>query len=160
MKKILFFVFLAVFTPIIVHSHGIGLVGGYPGGLVFRWDMQKSSAVDLYLDYYWGDFAIAGDFVLKKDMKLGEFPIQLFYGGGIGAMFYTYNDYVYDSYYIYGHIVKKTYIYPSIRAKVGASYFIQSMPVEIFIEMGPSINIGEYINLIGFHGGAGFRYRF
>ena len=151
---------LTIFVlPILIHSHGIGLVGGYPGGLVFRYDMKNTAAIDLYFDYYWGDFAIAGDFVLKKDMKMGDIPIQIFYGGGLGLLFYSYTDLVYDAYYSW-HYVNKTYLYPSIRAKVGASYFLPDMPIELFIELGPSINIGEYVGLIGFNGGAGFRYRF
>ncbi len=157
MRKIIILIVLVAFLPIMINSHGIGLVGGYPGGIVFRWDLQEKNALDFYLDYYWSHFAIAGDFVMKKDTKLGEFPVQLFYGGGIGMIFFRYEHWEYDGYY---HWQTKTAIYPSIRGKFGVSYFIKDMPIEIFIELGPRLSFGEYIDTFGFNGGAGFRYRF
>ena len=162
MKKIFMILLILAFIPVVSNANGIGLVGGYPGGVVFRLDMGETSGLDFYFNYYWtSDFGIAADYVFKKYTMLGEFPIQIFYGAGVSLQFYTWEEWVYDgTYYWSGHYETTTHIYPGIRGKFGVSYFFEDTPWEIFIETGPALFFGEYIDTFNFAGGAGFRYRF
>ena len=136
----------------------VGLLAGYPDALTLRMDMNKMS-FDAYLGWDYWDLWLAGDIIMKKNLKLQDIPLEMYFGGGGMMTFGSHDYYEYDSTYIYGHWVKKTDFNLGIRGKVGLSYYLSDdHKLSVFIETGPGLFFIHFE--FNWFGGAGIRYYF
>ena len=134
-----------------------GVFLGYPNALVLRMDMGEASAVDGYIGWDWEGLYLAGDFVIKQDLVLENVTFKLYYGGGGAISFHSYRDVVWSG--ITWVTESGTKIHIGIRGKIGVSYFLPDMPIELFIEAGPGITFVPTFHITGI-GGVGARYIF
>ncbi|MCK4642689.1 hypothetical protein KAU32_03535 [bacterium] len=134
-----------------------GIFLGYPNALVLRMDMSEASAVDGYIGWDWAGLYLAGDFVIKKDLVLENITLKLYYGGGAFLTLHSIRTWEWagTSY----QWVSESTIHVGVRAKVGVSYFLPDMPIELFIEIGPGITFVPGFHITGI-GGVGARYIF
>ncbi len=124
---------------------GLGLIVGEPTGLsgkywinpwtaidcAFAWSIDKKSGVHLHSDYVWHDYRIIS--VIK-----GKLPI--YYGVGARIVFATDN--------IFG-----------VRGVAGLNYIFDGTPLDIFIELVPTLDIAPKVGF-DFNGAIGIRYYF
>jgi len=107
---------------------GAGVILGSPAGLSFKYFLNKSNAIDgalawslkanenfrFHTDYLWHNYNF-----FKKNLDL---PLTLYYGFGIKG------------------IIDKDFIF-SLRGSIGMLYFFKDVPIDIFFEIAPSLDI-------------------
>ena len=127
-----------------------------------RWDngdfaqTNVSGAIFFYLD----DHGFVSPFL--KKIK--------FYGGlGGGRTYYTYSQAFLDARVpqsgigekgnvVEGNIVTYDDFSMNLRGYIGAQYLLPNLPLEITVDLGPSISTGSIPNPIGGHASVGIRY--
>lgn len=128
---------------------GAGLIIGDPTGVSFKKWISNTKAVSgavawslkekftAQVDFLWHDFK-------KINTDKGKMPV--FYG--LGGRIEVVDKENKNNKNIFG-----------IRSVLGIEYIFQTMPVEVFFELGPVLEIVPKID-IGFSGGVGMRYYF
>lgn len=108
---------------------GLGLMIGEPTGISFKywtsnrnaidaglaWSLGQYDAIHIHADYLWHNFSTFGE------VEEGELP--LYYGIG-GRMAFAENDAVIG-----------------VRVPVGISYIFEEAPLDLFLEVAPTINL-------------------
>ena len=110
-------------------NFGIGLMIGEPTGISFKywnsdkkalgggaaWSLGQYDAVHLHADYLWHSYSVF------EDVEKGELP--LYYGVG-GRVVLAENDAVLG-----------------IRVPVGLNYRFEDNPLDLFLELAPTVNL-------------------
>ena len=151
MKKIsiLFFLLLTLsLTLTTVHAQdkkfGIGGIIGDPDGITAKGWLSETTAIagavslDIGSDYSW--FLIQADFLKQKTLATWEEALlQTHYGGGLRIVSGDFQEYI------------------AIRAPVGVDVNAIDAPVEVFMEVVPTIDVDPEF-FFYFTGAVGFRY--
>ncbi|MDD3823900.1 MAG: hypothetical protein PHN93_09165 [Sphaerochaetaceae bacterium] len=119
---------------------GAGITLGYPTGLTVRYGMDDFRLLgNLTWDFGSGFSLDVGALYDITDVKLGDFPIYINGGALAGVGLYS-NDFLL-----------------SVNGIVGASYYLEDYPVEIFLNLAPGANIIKPAgaSIFSFKGGLG-----
>lgn len=128
---------------------GVGVVAGEPTGISSKLYLGESRVHALDAGFGWSltkdhDFSVIADYLYHNynliQVKSGELPV--YFGLGGRALFRDGKD---DKY--------------GIRVPLGLDYQFAAAPWDIFVEIGPVLNVSPDVNM-GFTGGGGFRYFF
>jgi len=103
---------------------GVGLNLGYPTGLTMRYGMDDFRVLgNLTWNFGSGFYLDAGALYDITEVQLGEFPIYINGGGLVGLGLANSNFQL------------------SVNGVVGASYYLEEYPVEIFLNLAPGWNL-------------------
>ena len=130
------------------HGHfGAGLLVGEPTGLSLKYWLSEKNAVDLGAAWSFEDhsaFQLHSDFLTHKfdlfPINSGELPLYFGVGGRVK---------------IPDHGSTRA----GVRVPVGISYLFADIPVEVFAEVAPIVDVTPATQL-RFNGGIGVRYYF
>lgn len=153
MKKIFVLTFIVICCMAIVEtSHaqdrkfGIGGIIGDPDGITAKGWLSESTAiagaisVDLGNDYSW--FLIQADFLKQNTLATWEEALlQSHFGGGVRVVSGDFSEYI------------------ALRAPIGVDVNAIDAPVEVFMEVVPTIDVDPEFYFY-FTGAMGFRYYF
>ncbi|WP_234571488.1 hypothetical protein [Rhodohalobacter sp. 614A] len=153
MKKIFVLTFIVICSISVVDSaqaqdrkFGIGGIIGDPSGVTAKGWLSESTAiagafsVNLGEDYSW--FLLQADFLKQNTLAVWEEALlQSHFGGGLRVVSGDYSDYV------------------ALRAPIGIDVNAIDAPVEVFMEVVPTIDVDPEI-FFYFTGAMGFRYYF
>jgi len=145
MRK-LFFILLVLSLAVALNAQSSGIgVGLSTSGLEGKYWMVESTALAIHWNL---GSQISADYLFDKPdmLKLTDAPTPVYYGAGIGLGTHKGVD-------------ETTELDLSIRGVVGISYYLGSLPLDIYIESVPSFKIlggGGF----SFGGAFGFRYFF
>ncbi|MCC6540826.1 MAG: hypothetical protein IT225_01260 [Flavobacteriales bacterium] len=143
------------------HGFGLGVMIGDPTGLSGKVWTGGDQAIDFGLA--WGPwrsgYLHAHADLLFHNMDLipvsvGRLP--LYYGPGIRMRAWNNGRYWHRGRYYDNH---STYVTVGVRFPVGLAYLVENAPVDIFVEVAPTLDLipGTYLN---FDAGLGVRYYF
>lgn len=124
---------------------GLGIILGEPTGISFKswtgsntaidggiaWSLEHNGSFHLHVDYLFHNFNL---------VKPEKGKVAVYYGVG-------------------GRIRTKRRERVGVRIPVGISYFVEKAPIEIFLELGPVLDLAPATEF-GVTGGVGFRYYF
>ncbi|OGS51994.1 MAG: hypothetical protein A3J79_07610 [Elusimicrobia bacterium RIFOXYB2_FULL_62_6] len=148
MKMLLVFICMlgALVCPLRAQTDGqlgAGVILGDPNGLTAKYWLSGTRALDagvgfgsdvsLYADYLWHSWEI-----LSQPAE-GKIPLYL----GLGAQIRTSSPSAFG-----------------LRAVGGAAYWLQNVPLEIFLELVPVLNLSSHGNGMDLNAGLGVRYYF
>ncbi len=149
MRKVLLIVLIMVLA-VSVNAQGSGIgVGFSDAGLEGKYWMSGSTALAIHWNL---DTHIGVDYLLNQpDMvQLTSAPTPVYYGVGIGLGTHKGFDENFD---------ETTELDLNIRGVAGIGYYVSAFPVDIYLELVPSIGVlggGGF----GVGGNLGFRYFF
>lgn len=125
---------------------GIGGIIGDPDGITAKGWLSESTAiagaisVDLGSDYSW--FLIQADFLKQNTLAIWEEALlQSHFGGGVRVVSGDFSEYI------------------ALRAPIGVDVNAIDAPVEVFMEVVPTIDVDPEV-FFYFTGAMGFRYYF
>lgn len=125
-------------------TFGIGGIIGDPDGITAKGWLSETTAIagavslDIGSDYSW--FLIQADFLKQKTVATWEEALlQTHYGGGLRIVSGDFQEYI------------------AIRAPVGVDVHAIDAPVEVFMEVVPTIDVDPEF-FFYFTGAVGFRY--
>jgi hypothetical protein len=148
-------VFILLFAPYVLKAadrgFGLGFILGSPSGVTGKLFLNKSNAVDAGLGVAAGDgFYLYGDYLMHFS---GVFPVDnLDVYFGLGPGFHRYEK---------EHKKDEDDEENRLEARlpVGLEYFIDKVPLGIFIEVAPALRVVPDIDF-DFRAGIGLRYYF
>lgn len=158
MKKfLLFFSFILLTTELFAAKQqteaktkqngpfGIGIIIGEPSGITLKYWLDKTSAIDLALAWSFekeASFRIHGDYLwhFRDVLNVPHGDLMPYIGGGLLV-----------------NISDKAKV--GIRVPLGLEYFLNSIPLEIFLELVPVLNIVPATTM-GANVGIGIRFYF
>ncbi|MEI7640300.1 MAG: hypothetical protein WCJ46_02155 [bacterium] len=151
MKKILLFVLLILTlfgssTFAWKKDVGLGIVLGVPSGITAKFWQSEETAIDAAATWGWGIMEVQGDYIWHRfDMvKVESGSLPLYIGAGAYAGFWTNGNW-------HGRAEV------GLRMPIGLAYLFTDSPLEIFLEVAPSLSISPAVGLsVG--GGIGARY--
>lgn len=147
-SSILFVLLMAVLETAYSQERkfGIGGIIGDPDGITAKGWLSESTAVagavslDLGEDYSW--FSVHADFLKQKTLATWEEALlQSHFGGGLRVVSGDFQEFI------------------AIRAPLGVDVNAIDAPVEVFMEVVPTIDVDPEF-FFYFTGGVGFRYYF
>lgn len=128
-------------------KYGLGIILGEPTGITDKYFFNEESAIDFGAGWQISDtknFQIYGDYLYHLnyilDVSEGTFP--LFFGAGLRYVIREEDD---DKL--------------GIRLPVGLEYIVQNLPIRIFVELVPVLELTPDTEL-DLDGGVGVRYFF
>lgn len=145
---VIVFSFLAVLESAHAQDRkfGIGGIIGDPDGITAKGWLSESTAiagaisVDLGSDYSW--FLIQADFLKQNTLAIWEEALlQSHFGGGVRVVSGDFSEYI------------------ALRAPIGVGVNAIDAPVEVFMEVVPTIDVDPEFYFY-FTGAMGFRYYF
>jgi len=138
MKKVLFSLLALLFISNLSMAQnkknlGIGIVFGAPAGITMKywnepseaidiavgWSLKKSTYYYLHADYLYHNFKLLKPYATKQ--MLGEFPVYA--GIGVRTRFGDGDDEL------------------GVRIPIGVTYLFASLPLDIFGEIAPALNL-------------------
>jgi hypothetical protein len=124
---------------------GLGIILGEPTGISFKSWTGSKTAVDGGIAW---SFEHGGSFHLHVDYLIHNFRLMEVEKGQLAV-----------HYGIGGRIRTRHRERVGVRIPVGLSYFVEKAPVEIFLELGPVLDLAPATEF-RMTGGVGFRYYF
>lgn len=124
---------------------GAGITLGYPTGLTARYGMDDFRLLgNLTWDFGSGFSLDVGALYDITEVEVGDFPIYI-NGGALVGVGFRGSDFLL-----------------SVNGIVGASYYLEDYPVEIFLNLAPGANIIKpaSANILSFKGGLGALWYF
>lgn len=131
---------------------GIGIIAGAPSGLSVKKFLTHDTAIQGNLSwYYYGAFGLSFDYLIHNFdiIKVEKGELGLYFGPGVFLSMYYMTYYGYTS----GGFGA------GLRVPLGACYQFENYPIDIFVEVAPSLNVSPAV-IFGFGGGVGARYYF
>ena len=148
-KSALILIFLILSFPALSSAQkrgfGLGIILGEPTGISFKSWTGSKTAVDGGIAW---SFEHGGSFHLHVDYLIHNFRLIKVEKGQLAV-----------HYGIGGRIRTKQRERAGIRIPVGLSYFVEDAPVEVFLELGPVLDLSPATEL-RMTGGIGIRYYF
>lgn len=138
----------------------VGLRLGSPWALSYKTFLSESSAIEAFLGYRnYGYFTTGYNYFQVGGLYQihGAFGdtdgLSYYYGGGASVSFWTYPDGFSDFFDEY------TSISPNIHANVGISYTFDDTPINLTLDVLPTLSLGNtFIDSFGFGYTLGVRY--
>ena len=125
----------------------IGMAAISPNGFIAKYWTTETTAIDIFGEWSFNsnEYLMHADILLHdfNKFQLEDMRIAFYYGGGVRVKFADKSD---DS--IIG-----------VRIPFGVDYFLQEMPVDIFGELAPRVNVYPDTHF-GMDVMIGLRYRF
>lgn len=125
----------------------IGIAAISPNGFIAKYWTTETTAIDIFGEWSFNsnEYLMHADILLHdfNKFQLEDMRIAFYYGGGVRVKFADKSD---DS--IIG-----------VRIPFGVDYFLQEMPVDIFGELAPRVNVYPDTHF-GMDVMIGLRYRF
>ncbi|KPJ96012.1 MAG: hypothetical protein AMJ55_02760 [Gammaproteobacteria bacterium SG8_15] len=125
----------------------MGIAAISPNGFIAKYWTTETTAIDIFGEWSFNsnEYLMHGDILVHdfNKFQLEDMRIAFYYGGGVRVKFADKSD---DS--IVG-----------IRIPFGVDYFLEEMPVDIFGELAPRVNVYPDTNF-GMDVMIGLRYRF
>lgn len=130
---------------------GVGLRAGFPYGLTVKHFLNETNALEGIVASSWGGFVITG--LYENEHWTGQYPgLNWFWGFGAHIGFWdTNNNYIDDA--SVGSVVGADFI-------VGLEYTFDEIPLNLSLDVMPSVNLLGYTGWGGIHGGLSIRYVF
>jgi len=152
MKKasviLLFAVLLSISASAQNYKTSLGLRAGVPYGLSLKHFMSRSVAVEGILASRWQGFVATA--LLEKDAPTGSYPnLHWFWGVGAHIGFWDSNPYVNTT----GSVV-------GIDGILGLEYTFDEIPLNLSLDLLPSVNIFGSTGWGGINGALSIRYVF
>ncbi len=156
MKKalliILFATIVAFTSKAQDYKTGIGLRAGVPWGLTVKHFLSESNAVEGILASRWGGFIVTG--LYENEHWTGEYPgLNWYWGFGAHLGFWSVGT---------NPRVEETYSGAVIGADaiIGLEYTFDEIPLNISLDLLPTINLIGYAGWGGINGALSVRYVF
>ncbi len=156
MKRILFISVLAAFISISSGAQdyrtGVGLRAGLPYGLTVKHFLNQSNAVEGILASRWGGFVVTG--LYEKEYWTGEYPgLNWYWGAGAHIGFWDagYNPNLGATYT--GSVI-------GVDGILGLEYTFDDIPLNLSLDILPSINLIGSTGWGGINGAISIRYVF
>jgi len=125
----------------------IGIAAISPNGFIAKYWTTETTAIDIFGEWSFNsnEYLMHADILVHdfNKLQLEDLRIAFYYGGGVRVKFADKSD---DS--IIG-----------VRIPFGVDYFLQEMPVDIFGELAPRVNVYPDTHF-GMDVMIGLRYRF
>ncbi|MFP4488595.1 MAG: hypothetical protein ACLFN1_04765 [Bacteroidales bacterium] len=129
---------------------GVGLRAGFPYGLTVKHFLNETNALEGILASSWGGFVVTG--LYENEHWTGEYPgLNWFWGFGAHIGFWDNNNYIDDA--SVGSVLGADFI-------VGLEYTFDEIPLNLSLDVMPSVNLIGYTGWGGIHGGLSIRYVF
>ncbi len=139
---------------------GLGVILGEPTGIsgkvwvgpntaldgAVAWSFGYHSAFHAHLDYLYHNFNL---------LKVPQHNLAVYYG--IGGRFQADRDHSHDDRH-HGHD-DRDHSHVGVRVPVGLDYLVEGMPIDIFVEVAPIVELVPDTD-ISLNGGFGIRYFF
>lgn len=142
---ILFILFIPGLSSAQQKGFGLGIILGEPTGISLKSWTGSNTAVDAGIAW---SFEHKGSFHLHVDYLFHNFSLVKAEKGKV-AVYYG----------IGGRIRTKRRERIGVRIPVGLSYFVEKAPLEVFLELGPVLDLAPATEF-RVMGGIGFRYYF
>ena len=154
MKKVLFIAILLVIMLVVAKGQdyrtSIGIRAGVPYGLTIKHFMSEEHAFEGILASRWGGFAITG--LWEKEYWTGEYPgLNWFWGLGAHVGFWDNTPY-------YNSINTNATV--GVDAILGLEYTFDEIPLNLSLDLLPSVNLIGYSGWNGINGALSIRYVF
>ncbi|MBS0010805.1 MAG: hypothetical protein KFF49_05325 [Bacteroidales bacterium] len=128
----------------------LGLRAGFPYGLTVKHFLNQNNAVEGILASSWGGFVITG--LYENEHWTGEYPgLNWFWGFGAHVGFWNNNPNIDDP--DASSVLGADFI-------VGLEYTFDEIPLNLSLDVMPSVNIIGYTGWGGIYGGLSIRYVF
>lgn len=153
LKKIVIFTFVVICSTVLMNkaqaqdrTFGIGGIIGDPDGISLKAWLSESTAIAGAVSFDLGDnyssFLIQADFLKQNTVVTWEEALlQTHFGGGMRVVSGDFQDYI------------------ALRAPIGIDVNAIDAPMEVFIEVVPTIDVDPEVYFY-FSGAMGFRYYF
>ncbi len=148
MKKAIILIVLAtllvtpVFSAVQGSDIGVGLTLGYPTGLTMRYDMDDFRVLgNLTWDFGSGFYIDGGALFDITTVDLGDIPLEINGGALVGLG------------------MSSSKFAASVNGVIGASYYLEEYPVEVFLNLAPGLAILPGLGF-SFKGGLGALWYF
>lgn len=156
MKRFLFILLVSALVTTTAGAQdyrtGIGLRAGLPYGLTVKHFLNQSNAVEGILASRWGGFVVTG--LYEKEYWTGEYPgLNWFWGAGAHIGFWDagYNPNINATYT--GSVI-------GIDAIIGLEYTFDDIPLNLSLDVLPSLNLIGSTGWGGINGAISIRYVF
>lgn len=156
MKKRIFLIIISIILEVTVQAQeyktSMGLRAGLPVGITAKHFMNRTYAVEGIVATRWGGFVMAGLF--EREYRIVDYPgFYWFWGGGIhiGKWDEGYNP-----------RLKSTYAGPvaGIDGIIGLEYTFDELPLNVSVDLLPSVNLLGSAGWGGINGALSIRYVF
>jgi hypothetical protein len=129
---------------------GVGLRAGFPYGLTLKHFLNETNAVEGIVASSWGGFVLTG--LYENEHWTGQYPgLNWFWGFGAHIGFWDNNNYIADA--SVGSVLGADFI-------VGLEYTFDEIPLNLSLDVMPSVNLIGYTGWGGIYGGLSIRYVF
>jgi hypothetical protein len=156
MKKILLLLLLAFSTMISTYAQdyktSLGIRGGLPVGITVKHFLNEANAFEGILATRWGGFVLTGLYEFER--WTGEYPALNWYfgfGAHLGTWSQGYNPRLDESYS--GLVV-------GVDGVIGIEYTFDELPLNLSLDILPSVNLIGYTGWGGINGALSIRYVF
>jgi hypothetical protein len=156
MKKV-FLTLTFVFTLIITsnaqdYKTSLGIRGGLPVGITVKHFLSEANAIEGILATRWGGFVLTGLYEFER--WTGEYPSLNWYfgfGAHLGTWSQGYNPRLDESYS--GLVI-------GVDGVIGIEYTFDELPLNLSLDILPSVNLIGYAGWGGINGALSIRYVF
>jgi len=156
MKKTMIVGFLLIVMGISANGQdyrtALGLRAGFPYGVTVKHFLNETNAIEGILASSWGGFVITG--LYENEHWTGQYPgLNWYWGFGahIGFWDSEYNKYIDDP--DVGSVLGADFI-------LGLEYTFDEIPLNLSLDILPSVNLIGVTGWGGIHGGLSIRYVF
>ncbi len=156
MKRFIFILLVSALITVTSSAQdyrtGIGLRAGLPYGLTVKHFLNQTNAVEGILASRWGGFVVTG--LYEKEYWTGEYPgLNWFWGAGAHIGFWDagYNPNINATYT--GSVI-------GIDAILGLEYTFDDIPLNLSLDLLPSLNLIGSTGWGGINGAISIRYVF
>lgn len=154
MKKVVFILITLFVLGFTVNAQdyrtSLGLRAGFPYGVTVKHFLNETNALEGILASSWGGFVITG--LYENEHWTGQYPgLNWYWGFGAHVGFWDSNHYIHD---------------PDVTSVLGADftlgleYTFDEIPLNLALDLMPSVNLIGYTGWGGIHGGLSIRYVF
>ena len=154
MKKLVLILITLIVLGLTVNAQdyrtSLGLRAGFPYGVTVKHFLNPTNAVEGILASSWGGFVITG--LYENEHWTGQYPgLNWFWGFGAHIGFWNNNRYIDDV--DVGSVLGADFI-------LGLEYTFDDIPLNLSLDIMPSVNLIGYTGWGGIHGGLSIRYVF
>lgn len=132
------------------YKTSLGLRAGYPYGVSVKHFLNQTNAVEGIVASSWGDLVITG--LYENEHWTGQYPgLNWYWGFGAHIGFWSNNRYITDL--NVGAVLGADFV-------LGLEYTFDDIPLNLALDIMPSVNLIGYTGWGGIHGGLSVRYVF
>ncbi len=133
------------------YKTSLGLRAGFPYGVTVKHFLNETNALEGILASSWGGFVVTG--LYENEHWTGQYPgLNWFWGFGAHIGFWDNNNNYIDDPDV-GSVLGADFI-------LGMEYTFDEIPLNLSLDVMPSVNLIGYQGWGGIHGGLSIRYVF